>query len=356
MKKFRLKQLRKNIAAAVLVSLLVISAAGCGSASSDSETTNSTGTETEAAATKENKVVRISGPGIDSAGNVTLPGAAQLAQKQGYFEEELEAVGYTVEYSGLQDGGVGVNEALAAGETDIAVYGDSPAVTYIANGNDAKIFAVSTSKNQMGVFATDDINSVEDLKGKKVCTMLGTNAYYYLQKLLEEKGLSIEDVEIVNSASDASSLYTSGEVDALCNGPQVYWPLESQGLGHVVTVNGDSDSLSTAHVVLGRTEFLDENPEVAGAIVKALQRAKEWAEENEESVYKTLSDISNGYYSVNNYREYYSFEDGFDDMTPYIQNKDVKHLQDVVDFMYENKYISEKIDVSASIDASIQAE
>lgn len=339
----------------ILVATIGLSTVGCGSNEENKHTETGKNTSVEET-TEDLKVVRISGPGVDSNGTVTLPGAAQLAQRQGFFEEELKAVGYKVEYSGFQNGGVGVNEALASGETDIAVYGDFPAVTYISNGNDAKIFAISTSKNQLGIYANNDIQSVKDLKGKKVGTMIGTNAYYYLEKELEENGLSLEDVEIVNAATDVISLFSSGEIDAICNGPQLYWLLDAQKAGHVISISGDSDTLSTSHVVLGRTQFLEENPEVIGAIVKALERTKEWAEANEEAVYETLANLSGGNYSVDNYKDYYSFEDGFADMTPYIQDKDIEHLQTIADFMLKNQYIKSEVDVSKSIDDSIQAQ
>lgn len=349
------KSVKRVLTIGALVTVLGAALTGCGSSEKTQgakTTTKSTAEDTSSS--KEEKVVRISGPGVDSKGTVTLPGSAQLAQKQQFFDEELKKAGYKVEYSGFQNGGVGVNEALASKETDIAIYGDFPAVTYIANGNDAKIFAVSTSKNQMGIFAKKEIKSVADLKGKKVCTMLGTNAYYYLQKELEENGLSIKDVQVVNASTDAATLYTSGEVDALCNGPQVYWALEAKGLGQEIATSGNSDSLSTSHVVLGRTEFLEENPDVEGAIIKALEKAQEWANANEDEVYKTLSDVSGGIFTEENYKKYYSFEEKFDDMTPYIQEKDITHLQDVADFMEKNKYIKSAVDVSKSIDDSIQ--
>ena len=347
------KTTKKIIAISALVAALGIFAVGCGSNGQKNDSNSASNTSSESK--KEDlKVVRIAGAGIDSNGNVVLPGSAQLAQNQGFIDEEIKAVGYKAEYSGFQNAGVGVNEALASGQADIAVYGDFPAVTYISNGNDAKIFGISTSRNQMAIYAKNEIKSVKDLKGKKIGTTIGTNAYYYLEKELQENGLKISDVEVVNASTDVISLFTSGEIDAICNTPQLYWLLEAQKAGHVISVNGDDDKLSTSHVVIGRTDFLKENPEVSGAIVKALEKAKEWAEANEDKVYEVLSDLSGGNYTKDNYKDYYSFEDGFKDMTPYIQKTDIEHLQSVADFMFNNKYIKTKIDVSKSIDDSIQ--
>ncbi len=339
-------KISKIITMSALVTTLGLSVVGCGN-SEDS---------TSEQANEDLKLVRIAGPGVDSNGNVTLPGGAQLAKIQGYLDEELEAAGYKAEYTGFQNGGVGVNEALASGEADIAVYGDFPAVTYVANGNDATIFAISSSRNQLGIFAKDDIKSVKDLKGKKVATLIGTNAYYYLEKELQENGIGINDVEIVNASTDTISLYSSDEVDAICNAPQSFWPLEAQKAGHVIAVNGDSDELSTSQVVLGRTEFVEKNPEVKNAIIKALEKTKTWANENEDEVYELLAELSGGNYTKENYEDYYSFEEGFEDMTPYVQDKDIEHLQSVADFMFENQYAKSKVDISESIDNSIKGQ
>ncbi|MGN0153670.1 MAG: aliphatic sulfonate ABC transporter substrate-binding protein [Lachnospiraceae bacterium] len=365
MKKWR--ELKKIFALGAVATLLGVTVIGCGSSSTEEASEPATQADEtivteESEAEEENeteelKVVRVVGSGVDTSGVATLVGNAYVAREQGFFDEELEAIGYTIEYSGFQNAGVGANEALAANEADIAIYGDFPALTYIATGNDAKIFAVSTNRNQIGIFANEDINSVEDLKGKKVNTMFGTVAYQYLVQVLEENGLSLDDIEVINASPvDATSLYTSGEIDAIVNGPQATWPLIAQGLGHQVAVNGDSESLSNCQVVMGRTEFLEENPEVAAAIVRALKKAQDYAKENEEEVYQSLADNSGNLYTVDNWKEYYSFENGFEDYSPYITDSIVEHLQKTADFMKSNEYIASDINIEDYIDDSNQAE
>ena len=103
-------------------------------------------------------------------------------------------MGYKAEYYGFANGGVGINEALTSGNLDVAFYGDFPAINYIASGNDAQIFGVVTSRQQSSILARDGINSVQDLKGKKVATAQGTIQQKYLDEVLEENGLQPSDV------------------------------------------------------------------------------------------------------------------------------------------------------------------
>ena len=135
------KQGLKKFILSVLIAILSVGVlSGCGA----EKNSNSTENKKDAQITEYKKVI-ISGAGVDSKGNVSLGGNAAIAKDQGFLEEELNAVGYTAEYVGFQTAGVGANEALAAKEADIAIYGDFPAVTYIASGNDAKIFAGDTT-------------------------------------------------------------------------------------------------------------------------------------------------------------------------------------------------------------------
>lgn len=340
------KQGLKKFILSVLIAILSVGVlSGCGA----EKNSNSTENKKDAQITEYKKVI-ISGAGVDSKGNVSLGGNAAIAKDQGFLEEELNAVGYTAEYVGFQTAGVGANEALAAKEADIAIYGDFPAVTYIASGNDAKIFAGDTTRNQLGIFAKPGIESVADLKGKKVCTMLGTTAYLYLVNQLKEAGLSVDDVEIVNSAGDAASLYIAGEVDAIANSPQLYWGIELQGgEGKQIAINGDKEELSSYHVVIGRTEFLDNNKEVEQAIVTALDKAQKWANENEQKVYEVFAEAS-GAFSADKYKEYYSFEDDFADMNPEITDAYNNHLQEVADFLYESQLVASQIKVADYIE------
>ena len=341
-------KIKKILTTGILVAMTAVFMAGCGTSSAtESNGKATTKNSSDAANTEDFKVVRIATPGIDSDGNAAMQEGAAIAQQKGFFEEELNAIGYTAEYIGFATQGVGVNEALAAEEADIALYGDFPAITYLAAGNEATIFGLNSTRVQVGIYAKDDIQSAADLKGKKVGTVLGTNAYKYLIDYLEENNLSVNDIEVVNATSDLASLFVSGDIDAIAQSPQLFYSMP-EGAGHVLATNGDEENLACYYVALGRTAFLNENPGVDEAILKAIKKGQEYASAHKEEVYEILSGLSE-YFTADIYKDFYSFNDSFEYWSPYLLDKNVTKIQDTADFMLQNQYIPAEVKISDHI-------
>ena len=81
-------------------------------------------------------------------------------------------------------------------------------------------------------------------------------------------------VEIVNVVSDAASVFTTGEADAWLT---LYYNVvyyENQGLGVDVENTVTHPEMAGLWTVTGRNDFLQESPDAAVAVLKALQRAK----------------------------------------------------------------------------------
>lgn len=75
--------------------------------------------------------------------------------------------------------------------------------------------------------------------------------------------------------SDAASVFTTGEADAWLT---LYYNVvyyENQGLGVDVENSVAHPEMASLWTVTGRNDFLQENPDAAVAVLKALQRAKE---------------------------------------------------------------------------------
>ena len=125
--------LKKTILSVTAVSLatgLTAGLAGCGT-STQSTQGRSTGSEKQ--------VLRIGVGGSEESGYVLE--LAALANKNGYLEEELNAAGYTVQFVPFASAGPEINEALASGAVDAAIYGDFPAFTSKSNGIDTTVVA-----------------------------------------------------------------------------------------------------------------------------------------------------------------------------------------------------------------------
>jgi sulfonate transport system substrate-binding protein len=109
-------------------------------------------------------------------------------------------------------------EALGAGAIETGLVGDAP-FTFAAAAN-VPVKAIGTirqSNEGLAILVPRDskIHRFEDLKGKKIATGRGSIGHQLILAVLESKGWSPADVQIVFLApSDAKVAYSQGSVDA----------------------------------------------------------------------------------------------------------------------------------------------
>ena len=287
-------------------------------------------------------------PGFD---DYPLLENGKLAYDKGYLEEELNAAGYTLDLVTFQEAGPAINEAYASGELDMAFYGDYPAATAYSNGVDIRVIGVADKQMNAGVLAQKDagIQSPKDLEGKKVIIGIGTNYQEYWKHLVDTYDIDESKVEIVNVVSDAASVFTTGEADAWLT---LYYNVvyyENQGLGVDVENSVAHPEMASLWTVTGRNDFLQENPDAAVAVLKALQRAKEETVSNPDEFFHAIASPTLG---VDVFRKAYGFDDTFAFLDSDIDSGVIDKLNYLSDFMLENGYISKAIDVDSFVDTS----
>jgi NitT/TauT family transport system substrate-binding protein len=133
----------------------------------------------------------------------------------------------------------------------------------------ACVFTLTESLGADGIVASNDIQSIADLRGKTVAFAARTVSQFYLNVLLKEAGLSQADIEPVEmSADDAGNAFLMQEVDAA-----VSWePWLTQGKeaahGHLLADTSETPGL-VADCLVARIDVLGARlPEL-----KALARA-----------------------------------------------------------------------------------
>lgn len=332
----------KIITSVLAAAVLALSVSGCQNTQSG-----------EAQTTAENKkVIRVGVVGFDD--NPLLENGC-LALKNGYFKEELNAVGYEFELVAFPDGGPAINEAYASGQLDLAVYGDLPASVCFSKGGDIRVIGSSNSQINCAVIAGKDsgIESVKDLEGKKVIVGVGTIYHEYWQRLVEEYGIDESKVEIVNVVSDAATVFTSGEADAWITFYYKSLYYEAQGLGKTIENTVDHPEMATQSIVTGRKEYLDNNREAAEAFLKALKRSQEYAVQHPEELYKSVASQTIG---VDYYRPCYGFDESFEYLSPKISSANREKLEYLNEFLANQGFIKEKIDLDSFIDESFFTE
>lgn len=339
MKKF------KRILASAVAGAIMVGLAGCGGNS----TTDNGGSA--AADNKSGELQKIV-IGCVSTDNALVYNAA-IAANAGYLEKELEDAGYEIEYQGFAQGGPAINEAIASGAVDITVYGDFPAITAVSNDVDLKVIASATTNATYAIAAGNDtgISSVTDLKGKNVCAGFGTVVYKYLADVLKDNGLSIDDVNVINTGTDGPTMIASGDADAFVSTYEGILTMLPRTDGvSIINDNTEKPELGTTFVVAARGAFLEEHEDAAVAFVKALEEAYEYAVENPEGA---LDNLVTDTLTSEMIREVYS-DTSFSYFNPQFTEDFRAKLQSSIDFMLENQLITNEVTYEDIVDTSIQ--
>ncbi len=94
-----------------------------------------------------------------------------------------------------------VNAAMVAGDIDVGLVGSVPVSTGIAQGLPFRVYTVHNivgDNEALVVTKASGIQSVADLRGKKIGVPFGTTAHFSLMSAIEQAGLKIDEVSIVD--------------------------------------------------------------------------------------------------------------------------------------------------------------
>lgn len=325
--------MKKKIIALGLAAILITGIlSGCGGSSSGSD--SSTGSESS-------KTLRI------AAQTYPLYSSIDLAHELGYISEELEKVGATEEWTNYDSGPL-VNEAVAAGEGDVGFMADLPAINAKASGQDIQVVSnVATGEKSLAVLVPEgsDITDITQLKGKKIAYATGSYAQHLLALVLDQAGLTFDDIESVNlGAADSSAALINGEVDAIVTWEQYITKLTTEN-GATVLIDGTGIKRSNM-VVYAVTDYAEENPEIIEAFIKAIDRGAQYIKDNPDDAAATLAPI----YNVTE-DEMKTILANFD-YTVTLTDEDIAEIQKVADYAYNAKIISNKVNTDDFINTT----
>ena len=258
MKKVRL------LAALTAAALSLGALTSCGS--SDSSNSAGSANSSSDSSAKSGKVV---------IGTLDLVNGDLIAQYEKWYEKEL---GVEVEIKKF-DSGKDINAAFASGSIDIGQEGSSPAALAIANGLDVEVFWIGDIIGSAETLAAKNGSGIEtlaDLKGKKVATPFASTAHYSLLNALKLEGIDPNEVTILDMETDKiNAAWKTGDIDAA----YVWYPVLGELLkdGKPIT---DSAKLAekgivTADTNVVRREYAEANPEVVTRFVDLQLKANE---------------------------------------------------------------------------------
>ncbi|MFC5589009.1 ABC transporter substrate-binding protein [Sporosarcina soli] len=262
--------MKKRIVIAFLtVLLLAIGLVGCGKDRSE-KAANSDGNKDKDA---KKEAVEI--------GMLKLTSSAPLfiALEKGFFEEEgIDAKAKWFEAAQP------IAVATAGGDVAVGATGITASLYNMVASGEKLVIVADKGREQEGYSSTailvpsdSTVTSIEELKGKKIgITQTGSTYHYMAGRLLEENGLTTNDVELVplNSIPGLMDTLESKQVDAvLLNEPNVSRVVE-EGYGKIIAQVGDEIDYQTSGIFFSKA-FAD-NTDAATRFLKAYAKATQY--------------------------------------------------------------------------------
>lgn len=211
-------------------------------------------------------------------------------KNNGELQKELEDLGYKVTWSQFNTGS-SILEALNSESVDFAGAGDIPSIFALDKGSNFQYIASEPSApTSEGILVREGsgIQSIEDLKGKKVAFNNASIAQYLLIKALHSVDLSIDDVEsVILNPPDASLAFEKGEVDAW-----VVWDpylADAESRGNVIIQTAE-DIVPFRSFYFATSEIAEESPEVIELFIEHLSKAGKSIDEDPTEAARLLEE------------------------------------------------------------------
>jgi sulfonate transport system substrate-binding protein len=181
------------------------------------------------------------------------------------------------------------NENLNAEVIDIGSSAGAAAFVARANGAAIKTIGVFSQPEWSAIVVPADstITDVAQLKGTKIAATKGTDPYFFLLQALNQAGLSLADVEIINlQHADGQAALARGDVDAWAGLDPIMATTEAKDGAQLIYRNPDFLSYG---VLNAREAFLQESPELVDQVLACYQEARQWIKDNPEDAAALLA-------------------------------------------------------------------
>ncbi|GGI20770.1 aliphatic sulfonate ABC transporter substrate-binding protein [Oxalicibacterium faecigallinarum] len=198
-----------------------------------------------------------------------------VLKKFGWLEEALKPANIPVKWT-LSQGSNRALEYLAANSIDFGSTAGLAAVLSRANGNPIKSIYVYSRPEWTALLVTKDspIQSVAQLKGKKIAATKGTDPYLFLLRTLKLNGLRKNDVEIVHlQHADGRTALESGRVDAWAGLDPHMAASELQANTRLLYRNVAFNTYGFLNVT---EDFAKKYPDTVKQVIAAYERARLW--------------------------------------------------------------------------------
>lgn len=223
----------------------------------------------------------------------------------------MAKAGFDVTIQGFE-GSAKLQQGITAGDVDIGLASGTDMAFIVKGVPEKAVAAMAGPPLAYGIFAGKDtgINTVQDLKGRKVAVASRNSLVFWLTRHLSDKlGWGLDGIDIIyvsgGNAANIAALRTH-QVDALTNGIDVGYTLQKQGEGKVLADFGDYITTYLTHAIFASNKMIADHPDEIRRFLKAWFATIDWMHQNKAETVKidmaadniTDPDIANKTYDL----------------------------------------------------------
>lgn len=270
-----------------------------------------------------------------------------IMEEKGWLEEALSEAGYDIEVTYTEfESGPPENEAFAVGEQDIGVMGNVPAISGIAAGQKRDIIGIAyNGEKTLGILvqSNSSITEVTELKGKKVGIVIGSIAQDFFNAVLENAGMTMEDVELINlGVSELETALATGQVDAVAIWNPTMLKICADGVGTLLT--DGTGVYAGENVIVANREYTSQNPEIIKIFMEQYRRAVEELKSDFTGYAEQYAPVT----GLSNEVLIQTWESS--NFPVSLTEKDKSELEQTAKFLYDQELISTEVNMEEYLD------
>lgn len=203
-----------------------------------------------------------------------------VAQDQNIFASNSLQVTFKEDY----DSGASAAVGMLNGEAELASASEFPIVRQVFNKKDIiDLGTIARYENTYIIWHVDSgIQTMKDLKGKKIGITLQTISAFYLGRMLDLNGVNIQQVNLVDvKAPDAEKAITNRDVDAVVTWEP--WVTQiSQHLGQGVITQSLQNNQDAYWNLVSTGAWIKKHSDAARRLLKSLAQAEDFIEDHQD--------------------------------------------------------------------------
>ena len=218
-------------------------------------------------------------------------GILVVARQQEAIEKRLAPLGVTVRWVEFQFGPP-LLEALGIGAIDFGTTGNSPPIfAQAARQNLLYVAALPNAGSAHAILVPKDstLQTLADLKGRKVAFAKASSAHNLTVAAIEKAGLSWSDITpVALPPSDAAAAFARGSVDAWTIWDPYYAIAEkSEGVRALAL---GTDIIPQNSFFLANRSYVEQNPAALRAVLDELTQVANWSRDHRGEVARLLAE------------------------------------------------------------------